>query len=81
MVASRMMGLAEHVERMGEMRNAYGILLGKPEGKGQLGRSGHSWGYYIKIYVREVLLKGPIKGSSEDGNKRSDSIKDGSFLK
>jgi hypothetical protein len=30
---SRRMRWAGHVERMGEMRNAYSILVGKPEGK------------------------------------------------
>jgi len=27
-----------HVARMGEMRNAYNILVGKPEGRRPLGR-------------------------------------------
>jgi hypothetical protein len=30
---SRRMRWAEHVERMGEKRNAYRLLVGKPEGK------------------------------------------------
>jgi hypothetical protein len=30
---SRRIGWARHVPRMGDMRNAYKILLGKPEGK------------------------------------------------
>jgi len=29
----RTMGLAEHVARVGEMRNSYRILIEKPEGK------------------------------------------------
>jgi hypothetical protein len=29
---------AEHVARMGEVRNAYEIVVGKPEGKRALGR-------------------------------------------
>jgi hypothetical protein len=33
MIKSRKMGWAGHATRMGEERNAYGILLGKPEGK------------------------------------------------
>jgi hypothetical protein len=32
-IKSRKMRLAEHVARMGEKRNAYSILVGKPEGK------------------------------------------------
>jgi hypothetical protein len=38
MIKSRRMRWAGHVARMGEKRNAYGILVGKPEGKTQLGR-------------------------------------------
>jgi hypothetical protein len=37
-IKSRRMRWAGHVERMGEMRNAYRILVGKPEGKKPLGR-------------------------------------------
>ncbi|PNF17770.1 translation factor SUI1-like protein [Cryptotermes secundus] len=33
MIKSRRMRWAGHVARMGEMRNAYRILVGKPEGK------------------------------------------------
>jgi hypothetical protein len=32
-----------HVERVGEMRNAYNILVGKPEGKNPLGRPRCRW--------------------------------------
>jgi hypothetical protein len=34
---------AGHVACMGEKRNAYRILVGKPEGKRQLGRLRHRW--------------------------------------
>jgi hypothetical protein len=37
---SRRMRWAGHVARMGEKRNAYGILVIKPEGKRPLGRTG-----------------------------------------
>jgi hypothetical protein len=33
MIKSRRMSWEEHVPLMGEMRNAYRILVGKPEGK------------------------------------------------
>jgi hypothetical protein len=33
MIKSRRMRWAGHVARMGEKRNAYGIFVGKPEGK------------------------------------------------
>jgi hypothetical protein len=38
MIMSRRMRLAGHVARMSETRNAYSILVGKPEGKRPLGR-------------------------------------------
>jgi hypothetical protein len=34
---------AGHVARTGEKRNAYRILVGKPEGKRPLGRPRHRW--------------------------------------
>jgi hypothetical protein len=39
----RRMKWAGHVARIGEKRNAYGLLVGKPEGRGLLGRLRHSW--------------------------------------
>jgi hypothetical protein len=35
----------------GEIRNAYKILVGKPEGKKPFGRPTHRWEYNIKIYL------------------------------
>jgi hypothetical protein len=40
---SRRMGWAGHVARMGEKRNAYRLLVGKPEGKRPLGRPRRRW--------------------------------------
>jgi hypothetical protein len=39
---------------MGAMRNAYRILVGKPEGKRPLGRPRRRWVYNIKIDLREI---------------------------
>jgi hypothetical protein len=39
---------------MGEKKNAYGILVGKPEGKRPLGRSRLRGLDNIKIYLRET---------------------------
>jgi len=39
-----MMRWAGHVARMGEMRNAYTILVVKPDGKRPLGRPWCRWG-------------------------------------
>jgi hypothetical protein len=41
MIKSRKMRWAGHAARMEEMRNAYGILVGKSGGKGQFGRPRH----------------------------------------
>jgi hypothetical protein len=43
---------------MGEMRNAYKILVGKPEGKRPLGRSRHRWEGNIRMDLREVMWEG-----------------------
>jgi hypothetical protein len=37
-IKSRRMRLVGHVTRMGEKRNMYGLLVGKPEGNRPLGR-------------------------------------------
>jgi hypothetical protein len=39
---------------MGEKRNAYKILVVKPEGKRPLGRPRRRWENNIKIYLREI---------------------------
>jgi hypothetical protein len=54
MIKSRRMRWARHVSRMGEKRNAYRILVGKPEGKRLLGRPGRRWVDSIKMNLREV---------------------------
>jgi hypothetical protein len=43
---------------MGEMRNAYKILVGKPEGKRPLGRLRRRWEDNIGIDLREVGWEG-----------------------
>jgi hypothetical protein len=54
MIKSRMMRWAGHVVRMGEMRNAYNILVVKPEGKRSLGISGRRWEDTIKTDLQEM---------------------------
>jgi hypothetical protein len=39
---------------MREKRNAYGVLVGKPEGKRPLGRPRHRWVDNIKIDLIEI---------------------------
>jgi hypothetical protein len=53
MINSRGMRWAGHVARMGETRNAYRILMGKPEGKRPLGRPRRRWVDNIKMNLRE----------------------------
>jgi hypothetical protein len=43
---------------MGENRNAYRILVGKPEGKRPLGRPRRRWVNNIKMDIRETGLDG-----------------------
>jgi hypothetical protein len=43
-----------HVALMGQKRNAYSILVGKPEGKRPLGRPRRRWVDNIRLYLREV---------------------------
>jgi hypothetical protein len=49
----RMKG-AGHVARMGEKRNAYRLLVGKPEGKRPLGRPRRRWVDNIRVDLGEV---------------------------
>jgi hypothetical protein len=51
---SRRMRCAGHLARMGEKRNAYRLLVGKPEGKRPLGRPRRRWVYNIRMDLREV---------------------------
>jgi hypothetical protein len=58
MIKSRRMRGAGHVARMWENKNAYGILMGKPEGKRPLGRPRRRWPDNIKIDLREIGWNG-----------------------
>jgi hypothetical protein len=50
----RRMRWAGHVARMGEKRNAYRLLVGKPEGKRPLERPRRRWMDNIKMDLGEV---------------------------
>jgi hypothetical protein len=54
MMKSRRMRWAGHVARRGAKRNAYRILVEKPEGKRPLGRPRRRWMDNIKMDLREV---------------------------
>jgi hypothetical protein len=53
-IESRRMRWAGHVARTGEKRNAYRLLVGKPEGKRPLGRSRCRWVDNIRMDLGEV---------------------------
>jgi hypothetical protein len=48
------MRCARHVARIGEKKNAYRILMRKPEGKEPLGRPRRRWMDNIKMDLREI---------------------------
>jgi hypothetical protein len=51
-VKSRRIRWAGHVARMGEERNVYKVLVGKPEGKRPLGRPRRRWEDGISMDLR-----------------------------
>jgi hypothetical protein len=57
-IKSRRMRWAGHVARMGEKRNVYRLLVGKPEGKRQLGRPRRKWIDNIKMDLVHIVQCG-----------------------
>jgi hypothetical protein len=55
-IKSMRMRWAGHVARMGEKRNVYRLLVGKPEGKRPLGRPRLKWMNNIKMDLLEIGL-------------------------
>jgi hypothetical protein len=53
-IKSKRMRWAEHVALMGEKRNAFKFLVGKPEGKRLLRRPRHRWVDNFRMNLREV---------------------------
>jgi hypothetical protein len=53
-IKSRGMRWASHVARRGEKRNAYRLLMGKPDGKRPLGRPRLRWVDNIRMDLGEV---------------------------
>jgi hypothetical protein len=66
---------------LAEKRNAYRILVGKPEGRKPLGSPRRRWVDNIKIDLREIGWHGvnwvnlALEGSCEHGDELSGSIK------
>jgi hypothetical protein len=76
-IKSRGMRWAGHVARMGEKRNVYRLLVGKPEGKRPLGRRRRRWMHNIKMDLLEIGLNVVVQAESSCnlGNEPSGSIK------
>jgi len=57
-IKSRIIRCAGHVARMGEKRDVYRVLVGKPEGKRPLGRPRCRWEDNIKMDLQDVECEG-----------------------
>jgi hypothetical protein len=68
-IKSRRMRWAGHVARMGEKRNAYRLLVRKPEGKRPLGRPKHRCVDNIRMDVGEVGWGDDWIGLAMDRNR------------
>jgi hypothetical protein len=66
---------ARHVERIGEKRNAYRLLVGKPEGKGQLEGPRRRYVDNIRMNLGELRL-GHVDwiGLARDRNRWTDLV-------
>jgi hypothetical protein len=53
-IKSKRMRWAGHAARMGQGRNVYRVLVGKPEGKRPLGRPRLRWEDLIRMDLREI---------------------------
>jgi hypothetical protein len=53
-IKARRMRWEGHVARMGEVKGAYNILVGRPEGRTPLGRPRRRWEDNIKMDLREI---------------------------
>jgi hypothetical protein len=63
-IISRKVRWAGHVARMGEKRNVYRLLVGKPAGKRPLGRPRRRWINNIKRNILEIGLS--VVGLAQD---------------
>jgi hypothetical protein len=53
-IKARRMRWVGHVAHMGEVRGAYNIMVGRPEGRRPLGRHRHMWEDNIKMDLGEI---------------------------
>jgi hypothetical protein len=69
-IKSRRMRYEGHVARMGEKRNAYRLLVGKPEGKRALRRPRRRWLDNIRMDLGEVVWGDVDRiGPAQDRNR------------
>jgi len=61
-IKSRRMRRAGHVERMGEKRGTYMVLVGNPEGNCPLRRPRHRWEANTKMDLKEIGWEGVWTG-------------------
>jgi hypothetical protein len=87
MIKSRVMRCDRQVSYMGDGRGTCGVLMGKPEGKRQLGRARRRWKDNIKVYVNEKVGGGwswnrsdQVTGAFERCGQFSGSVNCGEFL-
>jgi hypothetical protein len=84
-IEARRMRLAGHAARMGDKRNAYRLLVGKPEGRRPLGRSRRRWVDNMTIDLVKVGRgsvdwiglaqdRGQLESSCEYGTEPSGSL-------
>jgi hypothetical protein len=57
-IRSKRMNWVGHVAHMGEIRNAYKSLVGRPEGKRPLGRPRRRWKDNNRISLGEIVWEG-----------------------
>jgi hypothetical protein len=85
-IKSTRMRWGGHVARMGGGRGVYRVLVGRPEGKRQVGRHRRRWEDNIKMDLREIRIDGgeldsagseygPVAGFCEYGNEPSGYIR------
>jgi hypothetical protein len=77
-IKSRAIRWAVHAVRMGELRNAHKILIGKRDGKRPLERRRRRWIDTIRMDLRKIgwegvdwmhVAQGPVVGCCEHGNE------------
>ena len=86
MIKSRKIRWARQVACMGDSGGVYRVLVGKSEGKRQLGRPGRKWDDNIKMDLQKVGCggmdwidvaqdrdRGQVEGTCVCGNELSDS--------